>query len=152
MKLPFRYYLRVRYSECDAQKIVFNTRYGEYVDISVTEFLRAIGFGADLVSGDLDFQLVKQTTEWMGSARYDDVVEASVHCVRIGTTSFVLHVAFRKAGKADVICASETIYVCVDRSLTKKAISADVRRRLKAGAPGVAIDHAACGVGDNSND
>ena len=28
---PFRYYLRVRYIECDAQKVVFNSRYGEYV-------------------------------------------------------------------------------------------------------------------------
>ncbi|MFP5307388.1 MAG: acyl-CoA thioesterase, partial [Gammaproteobacteria bacterium] len=24
----FRYYLRVRYGECDAQKVVFNARYG----------------------------------------------------------------------------------------------------------------------------
>src|SRR3979490_1096372 len=40
---PFRYYLRVRYIECDAQKVVFNSRYGEYVDVSINEFLRAIG-------------------------------------------------------------------------------------------------------------
>jgi len=33
---PFRYYLRVRYVECDAQKVVFNSRYAEYVDVSVT--------------------------------------------------------------------------------------------------------------------
>jgi acyl-CoA thioester hydrolase len=38
---PFRYYLRVRYSECDAQKIVFNARYGEYVDLAVSEFMRS---------------------------------------------------------------------------------------------------------------
>ena len=34
--MPFRYYLRVRYIECDAQKVVFNSRYGEYVDVSIT--------------------------------------------------------------------------------------------------------------------
>ena len=43
MNQPFRYYLRVRYIECDAQKVVFNSRYGEYVDVSINEFLRAIG-------------------------------------------------------------------------------------------------------------
>ena len=43
MALPFRYYLRVRYIECDAQKVVFNSRYSEYVDVSINEFLRAIG-------------------------------------------------------------------------------------------------------------
>src|SRR5580765_4183517 len=61
--LPFRYYLRVRYIECDAQKVVFNTRYGEYVDVSVNEFLRAIGVLPEFLEGHLDFQLVKQTTE-----------------------------------------------------------------------------------------
>src|SRR4051812_13260202 len=61
---PFRYYLRVRYVECDAQKVVFNTRYGEYVDVSVNEFLRAIGMLPAFTDGHLDFQLVKQTTEW----------------------------------------------------------------------------------------
>src|SRR3954453_17477815 len=39
----FRYYLRVRYVECDAQKVVFNSRYAEYVDVAINEFLRAIG-------------------------------------------------------------------------------------------------------------
>mgnify|MGYP003694517429 CR=1 FL=1 len=29
MSRAFRYYLRVRYIECDAQKVVFNSRYGE---------------------------------------------------------------------------------------------------------------------------
>lgn len=34
MTPPFRYYLRVRYGECDAQKVVFNARYGDYVDLA----------------------------------------------------------------------------------------------------------------------
>ena len=57
----FRYYLRVRYVECDAQKVVYNGRYSDYVDLAVTEFLRAIGFGTSFINGPLDFQLVKQT-------------------------------------------------------------------------------------------
>ena len=60
----FRYYLRVRYIECDAQKVVFNSRYGEYVDVSITEFLRAAGVLDEFLEGALDFQLVKQTIEW----------------------------------------------------------------------------------------
>ena len=61
--LAFRYYLRVRYIECDAQKVVFNSRYSEYVDVGINEFLRALGVLPAFVSGDLDFQLVKQTIE-----------------------------------------------------------------------------------------
>ena len=65
----FRYYLRVRYGECDAQRVVFNSRYSEYVDIATSEFLRALGFGEAFICGDLDFQLVKQTIEWKAAAR-----------------------------------------------------------------------------------
>ena len=61
---PFRYLLRVRYDECDAQKVVFNARYGTYIDLAVTEFVRAMGLGDVLVNGSLDYQLVKQTIEW----------------------------------------------------------------------------------------
>jgi hypothetical protein len=78
MSNHFRYYLRVRYGECDAQKVVFNARYAEYVDLATTEFLRALGYGEQLFSGELDFQLVKQTIEWKAPARFDQVLEVSV--------------------------------------------------------------------------
>ncbi len=32
MTTPFRYYLRVRYQDCDAQNVVFNSRYSDYAD------------------------------------------------------------------------------------------------------------------------
>lgn len=60
----FRYYVRVRYGECDAQKVVFNARYADYLDLSTTEFLRALGFGEALINGTFDYQLVKLTIEW----------------------------------------------------------------------------------------
>ena len=142
----FRHYLRVRYGECDAQKVVFNARYGEYVDLSITEFLRAIGYGADMVSGDFDFQVVKQTTEWKASSRYDDVLEGSVRCTRTGTTSFALVVEFRRAGEDAILCTSETIYVCVDRDLVKKPLDDALRARLERGAPGIVADHAGYGA------
>src|SRR5207245_10822343 len=77
--------MRVRYSECDAQAIVFNARWGEYVDVAATEYMRVL-FGAE----PLELRLVKQTTEWHAPAHYDDVVDLRVRTVRLGTTSFVL--------------------------------------------------------------
>ena len=38
---PFRYFVRVRYQDCDSQHVVFNARYGDYIDLAVTEFLAA---------------------------------------------------------------------------------------------------------------
>ena len=138
----FRYYLRVRYGECDAQRVVFNARWGDYVDVAMGEFLRMLGYGTELASGELDFQLVKQTTQWRAPARYDDVLEATVRAGRLGNTSFTLLTEFRIAGKADLIVTVETVYVLIDSSLSKRALPDELRERLQRGAPDCVVDHA----------
>ena len=65
---PFVYRLRVRFAECDPQKVAFNGVYGLYIDLAVFEFMRAMGFGESLVKGPLDYQVVKQSVEWTGPA------------------------------------------------------------------------------------
>jgi acyl-CoA thioester hydrolase len=152
---PFRYYLRVRYGECDAQKVVFNSRYSDYVDVSINEFLRAIGILDDFVDGHLDFQLVKQTVEWKASARFDQVLELSMGATRLGNTSFTLATEFRIAGPVSavrpdilgddqpVIVTAETVYVLVDaKTLTKLPLPDRVRTALQGGARGQVTDHA----------
>jgi len=141
---PFRYYLRVRYIECDAQKVVFNSRYGEYVDVAVNEFLRAAGVLPDFVDGRLDFQLVKQTVEWKAPARFDQVLELSIAASRLGTTSFTIATDVRIAGDERVIVSVETVYVLVDgRTLTKLPLPEALRVALREGAAGRTTDHAA---------
>jgi len=140
----FRYYLRVRYIECDAQKVVFNSRYGEYVDVSINEFLRAAGVLKAFTDGDLDFQLVKQTIEWKAPARFDQVLELSIVATRLGTTSFTVATEFRIAGgDGTVIVTVETVYVLVDgKTLTKLPLPHALRAALQEGAAGRATDHA----------
>ena len=139
----FHYYLRVRYAECDAQKVVFNARYGDYVDLAATEFLGALGFRNVMVVGDLDYQVVKQTIEWKGSARFDQVLDISVAAKHLGNTSFTLLTEFRIAGTEPVIVTVETVYVLVDaKTLRKTPLPADLRQRLDQGAPGSVVDHA----------
>jgi acyl-CoA thioester hydrolase len=141
---PFRYYLRVRYIECDAQKVVFNSRYAEYVDVAMNEYLRALGVLDQFTRGHLDFQLVKQTVEWKAPARFDQVLELSMRTSNVGNTSFTVSVEFRIAGEARVIVTAETVYVLLDgTTLTKLPIPEDVRTALLAGARGRTIDHAA---------
>jgi acyl-CoA thioester hydrolase len=143
MTQHFRYYVRVRYGECDAQRVVFNARYGDYVDLATTEFLRALGYDYELMSGELDFQLVKQTFEWKAPARYDQVLEISVWAKHLGNASFTLAADFRLAGKEPVIVTAETIYVLVaPHTLTKTPIPAQLRAAMERGAPGVVTDHA----------
>jgi acyl-CoA thioester hydrolase len=141
---PFRYYLRVRYGECDAQHVVFNPRWADYVDIGSVEFFHALGFGGALASGAFDYQLVKLTLEWKAPARFDQVIELSVYTTHLGNTSFTVVTEFRIAGLEQVICRAETIYVNVDsKTLTKLPLSPEVRSALESGAPGKTVDHAA---------
>jgi acyl-CoA thioester hydrolase len=140
---PFRYLLRVRYSECDAQRVVFNARYGDYIDLAVTEFFRALGFGSVLIDGNLDYQLVKQILEWKAPARFDQVLAVAVRSLRIGTTSFALGTEFRVEGEDRILALGETIYVLVDSvALEKRAIPEDLRAALERGVPGAVTDHA----------
>jgi acyl-CoA thioester hydrolase len=140
---PFRYYLRVRYVECDAQKVVFNSRYAEYVDVGINEYLRAAGILDQFVHGDLDFQLVKQTVEWKAPARFDQVLELSIEPVRLGNTSFTLRTTFRIDGDRREIVTAETVYVLVDaKTLMKLALPDEVRTALTDGARGWSTDHA----------
>jgi acyl-CoA thioester hydrolase len=139
----YRYYLRVRYGECDAQKVVFNARYGDYVDLATSEFLRTLGYEEQLFSGELDFQLVKQTFEWKAPARFDHVLEISVSARHIGNTSFTLLSEFRIAGEERVIVTAETVYVLVTQhTLNKTPISPQLRVALEKGARGAVTDHA----------
>ena len=147
----FRYYLRVRYGECDAQKVVFNARYAEYVDLATTEFLRALGYGEQLFSGELDFQLVKQTIEWKAPARFDQILEVSVFARSLGNTSFTLAAEFRVAGHERVIATAETVYVLVKQhTLTKTPISPDLRTALQNGATELTMDHAGYVLGSRA--
>lgn len=139
----FRYYVRVRYGECDAQKVVFNARYGDYVDLATTEFLGALGFRAAVIAGEIDYQVVKQTFVWKAPARFDQVLELSVHAQHVGNTSFTLYTEFRIAGGDSVIANVETVYVLVDTlTLTKARLPTDLRQALARGAAGAVVDHA----------
>jgi len=141
----FRYYLRVRYNECDAQKVVFNARYADYVDLATAEFLRALGYENEIQTAEFDYQLVKQTIEWRAPARYDQVLEISVAAKHLGTTSFTFATEFRIAGNEAVIATAETVYVHVDtKTLKKQPIPDEMRERFTRGASGKTIDHAGC--------
>jgi acyl-CoA thioester hydrolase len=143
----FSYFLRVRYGECDAQKVVFNSRYGDYIDLAAAEFFRVLGFEKEIQTAELDYQLVKQTTEWRAPARYDQVLEISVATKHLGTTSFTLSTEFRIAGEEALIAMSETVYVHVDtHTLTKAPIPPRLREALTRGAAGKRVDHAGHGT------
>jgi acyl-CoA thioester hydrolase len=144
MSERFRYYLRVRYQECDAQHVVFNARYGDFIDLACSEFLRAaLPRPTDVFDGTFESQTVRQTIEWRAPARFDDILEVAVWASRLGTTSFTLQFELRHTGRNELLVTAETVYVHLDRNTWKKReIEPRMRAALEAGAAGWIVDHA----------
>ncbi len=141
--LPFRFLFRVRYQDCDAQTIVFNARWGEYVDVSTGEYTRAVLGSVNPAVTGFDWKLVRQTIEWKAPGRYDDVIETRIRCLRVGTTSFTIATEFVRWPDGAPLVTAETVCVATHPTTgLKQPLSDDHRRRIEAGAPGVVVDHA----------
>jgi len=144
---PFRFRFRVRYGECDPQQIVFNARWGDYVDVAATEYCRVVFGAIDAAVTGIDWRLVRQVLEWKAPGRFDDVIEAEVITQRVGTTSFALATRFSRWPGGGLLVTAETVYVVVDpRAGTKRAVPDRHRGALAAGAAGVIVDHAGTGA------
>ena len=142
MAKPFRYYVRVRYQDCDAQHVVFNARYGDYIDLAVTEFLRAALPDRNTFDGSFEIQVVRQLIEWQGPARFDDVLEITVAVKRLGNTSVMIGFDVARPGEA-VIVSAELTYVALAKATWKKrSLTARERELLSVGARGKVVDHA----------
>jgi acyl-CoA thioester hydrolase len=142
---PFSYCLRVRFQECDGQRVVFNSRYGDFIDLAVGEYVRTIGVLHPELADPFDYQLVKQMVEWKRPARFDDVLDVRVRTLSVGNTSFQVECAIYRVGEESRLCRAETVYVLMDTDHTsKRAIPESLRAGLLAGAPGYRVDHADC--------
>ena len=140
---PFRYYLRVRYGECDQQGVVYNARYADYVDLACTEFLNAVLGRASVSGGGFEMQVVKLLIEWTASARNDDALEISVRLAKTGTTSFALGFEMRKVGSSNVIVTAETVNVHIEpKAWVKSPLPEAMRAKLSHAARGHFVDHA----------
>lgn len=144
MGTDFRFRHRVRYGECDPQQVVFNARYGDFIDIGITEYLRLMLGGLQVLNTrGLDVMVVKQTKEWQGPARFDDVLEQSIRTGRVGTTSFSILTDFIRLPDGAPVMKAETIYVMtLFGAAEKQAIPADLASLLRVGVPNRMVDHA----------
>lgn len=78
--------IRVRYGDCDMQRVVFNAHYLAYCDDAVEQWFAAKGVNVFDVGWDV--MLKKSVLEWQGSATVHETIDISVEVVRWGNTSF----------------------------------------------------------------
>lgn len=131
--------LRVRWSEVDMQRIVFNAHYLMYLDTAFADHWRALAlpYEETLTSLGGDLYLRKATLEYARSARYDDTLEIGIRCAGIGTSSLRFEGAvFRQD---DRLATGELIYVFADPATQTPRPVPDVLRstllRFEEGEP-----------------
>jgi acyl-CoA thioester hydrolase len=87
---PFRHDLRVRYSECDVQGVVFNANYLSYFDISMTELWRAaFGSYGSMMERGYDLVVAEAHIRFEAPARFDEQLVLEVEIEKLGNTSIV---------------------------------------------------------------
>ena len=106
--------LRVRWSEVDMQKIVFNGHYLMYFDTAMAGYWRALAMPYEATMQQLqgDLYVRKATLEYLGSARYDDVCEVGMRCVRVGNSSITFTAALFRG--ENLLVHGELVYVFAD--------------------------------------
>ncbi len=113
----FHHQFRVRWSETDAQGVVFNARYLDYADIAITEYWRAAGIRLVDRAEPLEFHVKKATVIWFAPIMPDEMIEVMARTVKTGRTSMTQMVEIHgadAAGDNDLRAEVELVSVYVD--------------------------------------
>lgn len=130
----FVHRLRVRYSECDQQGVVFNGHYLFYYDVALNELWRErVGSYHEMVARGFDVVVAEATLRYRAAARFDELVDIAMTVKHLGTTSMVVRPEFRVGDR--LVADGEIRHVFVDpASLVKKPMPDDIRAGLASSA------------------
>jgi acyl-CoA thioester hydrolase len=115
----FTHRLRVRYSECDQQNVVFNGHYLFFYDVALTELWReAIGPYAEMIEDGYDLMVAEARIRYRSAARFDELVDISLPVARLGTTSLITRPVFRVGER--LVAEGEMRHVFIDPATHRK--------------------------------
>ena len=109
------YTRKVRYSDTDAQAIVFNGNYATYFDDALTDLFDELGLdqramqaaGFEVVTANLNI-------DFRSSARLGDVLDTRVRLARLGTKSLTFAIETRRSADDELIVEGSVVWVTVD--------------------------------------
>ena len=134
-EFKFSFKLRVRWGECDAQGIVFNAQYMNYIEVAQAEYFRNLGMPhyREEVRKRFDLATVKATIEYLAPARVDDLLDIFTRVSRLGNSSITFSTEMYVDG-ADTVCnQAEMIYANFDADTgAPRRIPDDIRATIQA--------------------
>jgi acyl-CoA thioester hydrolase len=137
MEWPVTYTRKVRYSDTDAQGIVFNANYARYFDDTLTDLFDALGYHF----GEVEVVLARLEIDFRSAARLGDVLVTRARVEKVGNTSFVVRLETTEQATGRLVAEGRQIQVTV---------SADDFRPIPVPADLVAAIEAAQGSVDVS--
>ena len=126
----FKHALRVRYSECDPQGVVFNANYVAYLDVIITELWReALGRYDDLVESGTDMVVAEVNVRFLGPAGFDDVVDFEARLTRLGDTAISTRIDASTGGRPVIEARMRHVFIDAETK-NKREMPAHVREAL----------------------
>ena len=119
----FFYSFRVRYSEVDAQGIVFNAHYLTFFDSAMTEYLRHINYDymQEVKDRNEDFHTVKTLVEYKQPIKFDQIIDVCIKVKKIGRSSLTFYIEIHPS-KEDILLASGRGYLSNANQSTHKSV------------------------------
>ena len=131
-KKSFSYRFRIRYSEVDAQKIVYNSHYLTFLDVSIFEFFDAIGFNQEeyIKETNNEFHTVRAVVEYKAPATLGDTIEVLTRIKKIGNSSitFQQEIYLHKSDK--LLATGEIVWVNTNQEEMVPTTVPDYLRQL----------------------
>ncbi len=117
---PVNYQRKVRYSDTDAQGIVFNANYFVYFDDALTDLFELADLTMDAMhEHGYDVVNAHVAANFRAPARLGDELNTGIRLERIGTTSITFTTATWKVGNDTTVCDGTVVQVVVDPNTLK---------------------------------
>ena len=127
-----RHRLSVRWSEVDAQKIVFNAHYLMYADVAISDYWKHMAMPYAQSWSALGGELVvkKAAVTYHAPAQMGDVLDIGIRCVQQGQTSLQFEAAIFRGQQ--LLNSIALVYVFIDAAHTPQPVPQVLRDMLTA--------------------
>jgi acyl-CoA thioester hydrolase len=131
-KKSFSYNFRIRYSEVDAQKIVYNSHYLTFLDVSIFEFFDAIGFNQEeyIKETNNEFHTVRAVVEYKAPATLGDTIETLTRIKKIGNSSITFQQEIYLHESNKLLATGEIVWVNTNQEEMVPTTVPDYLRQL----------------------
>jgi acyl-CoA thioester hydrolase len=124
--------LKVRYSETDAQAVVYHSNFLVYFEVGRTDWIREIGFPYRAME-ETGYALVvaESHLRFIRSAHYDDALVVETRLAELRTRSCTFHYQVFREGEEKPIVEGWTALVCIGDGRRAVPIPSDLAAAMR---------------------